>query len=289
MTIHNEYDSECFFIAPIGDEGSDIRRRSDGILDFIVEPAASDLGLKAIRADRLGKPGQITLQVIDHILGAKAAVADLTGQNANVYYELAVRHTARLPVVLIAEEGEKLPFDIAQMRTVFLRYTDLHSAAACRKELSTQLKQAAEGNFDSPIATSVDIRNLQSGNSVERGVADVLSAVESLSVGVKEMETRIMGLTWELEHQTDPEALDYAYRALREAMRSAEAHKEEDFVQAVSRAMEPIEWLVTTRRGRRFTGRQRRADPAAPGVPPLPRVDPPAVAIPAALEGGKTK
>src|SRR5687767_2653966 len=102
------YADECFFIAPIGSEGSDERRRSDGVLQFIVAPAVGELGLTALRADRIAKPGQITLQVIDHLLKAKAAVADLTYQNANVYYELAVRHTANLPVVLIAEEGEKL-------------------------------------------------------------------------------------------------------------------------------------------------------------------------------------
>jgi hypothetical protein len=90
-------EKECFFIAPIGKEGSPERNRSDGVLDFIVARAAQELELTAVRADQMGEPGQITLQVINHILGARAAVADLTGLNPNVFYELAVRHTARLP------------------------------------------------------------------------------------------------------------------------------------------------------------------------------------------------
>jgi hypothetical protein len=88
-------ENECFFIGPIGEDGSEIRRRSDGVLNFIVARAAADLGLTAIRADQIAAPGQITLQVIDHILQAKAAVADLTGRNPNAFYELAVRHSAR--------------------------------------------------------------------------------------------------------------------------------------------------------------------------------------------------
>ena len=68
---------ECFFIAPIGADGSSERERSDGILEFIVGAAAQELGLTAVRADQLAEPGQITLQVIDHILGARAAVADV--------------------------------------------------------------------------------------------------------------------------------------------------------------------------------------------------------------------
>src|SRR3979490_353992 len=114
------YEDECFFIAPIGKDGSDVRKRSNGVRDFIVKPAVAELGLTTLRADDLAKPGQITLQVIEHVLRAKGVVADLTGANANVFYELAVRHTAKLPVVLIAEADEidRLPFDIAQMRVI---------------------------------------------------------------------------------------------------------------------------------------------------------------------------
>lgn len=93
------FETECFFIAPIGAPGSDERKRSDGVLKYIVQRAAEKVGLHAVRADELGEPGLITSQVIEHILNAKAAVADLTGANPNVYYELAVRHTAQLPVV----------------------------------------------------------------------------------------------------------------------------------------------------------------------------------------------
>jgi hypothetical protein len=74
-------EQECFFIAPIGKDGSEERNRSDGVLEFIVARAAQELGLRAVRADQLAEPGQITLQVIEHVLGAKAAVADLTSRN----------------------------------------------------------------------------------------------------------------------------------------------------------------------------------------------------------------
>src|SRR5215472_415378 len=129
--VRTELSEECFFIAPIGQEGSDERKRSDGVLKFIVARAAEQLGLRAVRGDAIGEPGQITLQVIEHVIGAKAAVADLTGRNPNVYYELAVRHAANLPVVLIAEVGEQLEFDIAQMRTIFVDHRDLESADKC--------------------------------------------------------------------------------------------------------------------------------------------------------------
>lgn len=175
-------DRECFFVAPIGSEGSPERARSDGVLDFIVARAAEELGLTAVRADQLAEPGQITLQVIDHILGARAAVADLTGLNPNVFYELAVRHTARLPVALIADKACKLPFDIAQMRTIFFDHTDLRSADQCRRDIVAQLREALEGGaVDSPVATSVDVRAMQAGTTVERNIAELVTTVEEMS------------------------------------------------------------------------------------------------------------
>jgi hypothetical protein len=187
MSDSPSLEKECFFIAPIGDDDSETRHRSDGVLAAIVEPAAAEVGLTAIRADGLAKPGQITAQIIEHVLGAKAAVADLTGKNANVLYELAIRHTANLPVVLIAEDGEVLPFDTAQMRTIFFSPTDLGSAATCKKRLVVQLREGLAGNFDSPVAAAVDLRALRSsGDAVQRSLADLLNVVGEMSAELKE-------------------------------------------------------------------------------------------------------
>ena len=175
-------DKECFFVAPIGDEGTEIRKRSDGILKFVVGRAAEELGLKAVRADEIATPGQITLQVIDHILGARAVVADLTGRNPNVFYELAIRHAARLPVALILDKDDPpLPFDIAQMRAIRLDHRDLESADRCRQAIVAHLREGLAGAVDSPVATSIDLRALAGGNQLERSVAELVDRVEELA------------------------------------------------------------------------------------------------------------
>jgi hypothetical protein len=151
------------------------------VLDFIIRPAAEDLGLQAIRADELAEPGQITLQIIEHVLRARALVADLTGSNPNVFYELAVRNAARLPVALIAQEGEPLPFDTAQMRTIFFDDHDLASATACRRQIVAHLQRAFDGAVDSPIATAINLQALEGGNRTEQALADLVTRVDELS------------------------------------------------------------------------------------------------------------
>ena len=109
-------DRLCFFIAPIGDEGSEIRKRSDQILNHIVKPAVGEFGYTVVRADKIEQPGLITAQVIQHVLDDPLVVVDLTGHNPNVFYELAIRHVIRKPVVQIIASGDSLPFDVSQSR-----------------------------------------------------------------------------------------------------------------------------------------------------------------------------
>lgn len=241
---------ECFFIAPIGSQGSPERNRSDGILEFIVGRAAEELDLQAVRADQIAEPGQITLQVVDHVLGAKAAVADLTGLNANVFYELAIRHTARLPVALIAEKGCSLPFDIAQMRTIFFEHNDLRSADQCRRDIAAQLNEAiTNGAVDSPIATSVDVQALQSGSAVERNVAELVTAVEGIA-RAQRTNADMMEVMYTLIGRRDmaPAALRDLLSAFRELKSYVEQSDDDQLSEFVDRLRLPIDY-VTSRYG----------------------------------------
>jgi len=177
-----KFPDECFFIAPIGADDSEIRRRSDGVMTYIVSKAAEEFGLRTVRADQIASPGQINLQVVEHVIGARAAVADLTGLNPNVFYEMAVRHTAKLPLVLIAERGTDLPFDIAQMRTIFFDHKDLGDADRCRSAIVESLREAIEnGVVDSPISTAVDLSFLSSGSAADRSIAELVTTVDELA------------------------------------------------------------------------------------------------------------
>lgn len=124
-----EWSRTCFYIAPIGDEDSDERRHSDVFLGSIVEPAieALDRGFHVVRADQIDKAGMITAQTIEHIFKAALVVADLSFHNPNVFYELALRHATGKPTVQITRATDRMPFDVADVRTVQLDTTDIPS------------------------------------------------------------------------------------------------------------------------------------------------------------------
>ena len=173
---------ECFFIAPIGEEGSAVRERSDGLMECVVTPAAEALGMRAVRADRIASIGDVTAQVIDRVLRARASVADLTGANPNVLYELAIRHTRGLPTVLIAEQGERLPSDVAQLRTIFFDGASLKSVAACRDRITVLLRAALAYTTDTPMAgPSIEVLCARAGVPAwesRRGVMRAASGCE---------------------------------------------------------------------------------------------------------------
>lgn len=89
----------CFVVAPIGEPDSDARKRSDQVLRHIICPAVQPLGYEPVRADQISEPGIITTQIIQHIIDDPLVVADLSGWNPNVFYELALRHALRKPYV----------------------------------------------------------------------------------------------------------------------------------------------------------------------------------------------
>lgn len=246
-------DDECFLIAPIGEVGSDERDRSDGVLDYIVAPAARELGLVAVRADRIAKPGQITRQVIEHVVGARAAVVDLTAANPNVYYEMAVRHTAELPTILVAEDGERLPFDIAQMRTIFFRHDNLKSAAHCRQQIVQHLREALGGAVDSPVAASVTVAALQQGGEQEQLLASLVERVEGQSRELRRIRDIVVESGQERVHPVAVQDLVEAYRALL-AYQEARAEAEPELDDILRELERPVTYF-DEQFGRRYRGR----------------------------------
>lgn len=118
MEVNNK--KKCFIITPIGNEGSDIRRHIDGIVDAAIIPVLEDeLGYKVEVSHRIDMPGNIPKQVITSVFDSELVIANLTDNNPNVMYELALRHCFGSVVIIIAKDGTVIPSDIKGERTIF--------------------------------------------------------------------------------------------------------------------------------------------------------------------------
>jgi hypothetical protein len=150
----------CFVIGPIGSRlaahGSPEREtyeESLKVMAEVIEPACERVGLTPVRADSLARAGEITEQIFRRLRDDDVVIADLTGANANVMYELGLRHTENKLTVQLGEYG-RLPFDINTIRTIQFSPSAVGLINA-RDELVEVLSAGLAGEYDAVTATRV--------------------------------------------------------------------------------------------------------------------------------------
>jgi hypothetical protein len=134
----------CFVIGPIGDQLADagslerqVYEDSIQVFEEVIKAACGVLDIEAYRADDIDEPGEIPEQIFEALRDEELVIADLTGANPNVMYELGVRHVLGKCTLQIGEKG-RLPFDVSTIRTIqFLRSP--HGIIKARKQLTKMI------------------------------------------------------------------------------------------------------------------------------------------------------
>lgn len=148
----------CFVLMPF-DKKTDAAGRLidfDTVYDQLIAPAITEAGLEPLRADEEMTGGIIHKPMFERLLLCEYAVADLTAANANVFYELGVRHAARpwSTVLIFAAGGSRLPFDVAPLRALpYQLGADGKPVpeSGDKKALTKRLQEATEAKADSPL------------------------------------------------------------------------------------------------------------------------------------------
>jgi nucleoside 2-deoxyribosyltransferase len=192
-------DGTAYVICPIGPAKSEIRVRADEIMEFVIGPAAAQVGLQTDRSDREPAPGNITRQIVKAITEARVVIADLSSRNPNVFYELGVAHSFQRPVVLLIDDASKMPFDVHHERVIELGSEgriSLTDAKRAGGELIEALKVVvAEGYKPASIVTDVaraqDMTDLESDDPRGAQLETINAQLEYLSTQVRSLESRV--------------------------------------------------------------------------------------------------
>jgi tetratricopeptide (TPR) repeat protein len=189
----------CFVLMPFGQkpDAAGAVIDFDAVYEDLIAPAIEGASLQPIRADEEMTGGIIHKPMFERLMLCDYAVADLTTANANVFYELGVRHAVRpWSTVLIFAEGSRLPFDVAYLRAVPYRLSpdgkpvDIETI---KKGLSQRLVEAKNAATDSPLYTFDLIKNVP---MIDHAKTDVFRDQVQYSMDMKQRlaEARKKGL-----------------------------------------------------------------------------------------------
>jgi hypothetical protein len=132
-----EFLDTCFVMMPIGGW-------FDRYYQEIYVPAIKEAGFEPVRADELFHTGSVVEQIWEQIEKAKLLLADLTGRNPNVFYELGLAHAARKPVIFTASVLEDVPFDLRHLRVIIYEIKEPGWANKLGKSISDYLRNASK-------------------------------------------------------------------------------------------------------------------------------------------------
>ena len=168
----NNTKRHAFVIMPYG-----IKPRPDGkmvnfdeIYNTLIKPVLEEQGFEPFRADEETVSGDIHTDMFQELLLADVVIADLSIHNANVFYELGVRHAFRKRGVIHIKarlEGNsvRLPFDVFNVRTINYHINEHGEPdAGLIKRNKDNLGQVLQSTWNSNIdAVHSPIYNLLSG------------------------------------------------------------------------------------------------------------------------------
>src|SRR4030095_4808968 len=151
------YHALCFVDMPFGqkpDLKSGVMVDFDQIYTEAIKPAIKQCGLEPLRGDEESTGGIIHSAMFARLLLSEFVVADLTLANANVFYELGIRHAAKpFTTVPILANVSTLPFNVALVRTVTYQLENGKLTETSGQQLQTELVKRLRAAIDG-VATN---------------------------------------------------------------------------------------------------------------------------------------
>lgn len=192
QTSNGHEAKSAFIITPIGVPNSPINREARGIIESAIVPVLKAKGFEVNNPMESTESGSIGKDIINKIVDCDLVIANLTGQNPNVMYELALRHSVNKPFVMVMrnDEIDKLPFDIQDQRVV--TYSDtLFGLDKLKKSLEDHIESAMTDEPNSPVYEATGRVTLKKGSSFSVSQEEILKNMMNKVDQISEKVTRL--------------------------------------------------------------------------------------------------
>lgn len=110
----------------------------------VIRPAVEGVGLQCVRGDEIYGEQSIVQDIWKSLRHARVVVAELSGRNPNVMYEVGLAHAIGKPIILITRNQDDVPFDLKSLRYLYYDTENPDWGADLRDALSQALRRVLE-------------------------------------------------------------------------------------------------------------------------------------------------
>ena len=158
-------EKRLFVVMPFGTVNiGGVERDFDRVYQYLIRGAAERAGWSVLRIDEVRGTGSIPNQYLRELLQADLVLADISVPNANVFYEVGIRHAiSPTGVLLIASKGTVTPFDLQHQRILFYEPDPDMYTGTPQDQLTEFLNSFAVDRGDNPVYAFYQQLGLVSG------------------------------------------------------------------------------------------------------------------------------
>ena len=191
---------KCFVVSPIGDAGTDIRKNADQLYQHIIKPVCEKCGFAAQRVDEFNTSNSITQEILDALNDYDLVIADLTGHNPNVFFEIGYRTKSQKPIIHLKRKDETIPFDVSSIRTFEYDLTDLDMVTATKDRLEQVIR-----NFKYDEYKESKRGNNFENNMIVASLNEIQYKIDVLTEEIKKKENETIKTVIETFNAQKPE------------------------------------------------------------------------------------
>ena len=162
----------CFVVMPFSP-------KADLIYREVFKPGIEKAGLSAIRGDEIFGTKRIMQDVWDSIRKSRVVLAELSGRNPNVLYELGLSHAIGKPVVLVTSSMDDVPFDLKDIRCIVYEKDHPRWGESLRRDITESLQYAIAEDGKNILLSDIRVEGTYPAAPVEPiAMSDTLPQVD---------------------------------------------------------------------------------------------------------------